>query len=547
MKNKEIQNGNISSGSNTSFWTHSINPIFFEKLNENKETDVVIVGGGISGITTAYCLLQSGRKVILVEDGGIGSGETGRTTAHLVTALDDRYYELEKLYGKEKTKLIAESHRTAIDFIENICKRKSISCEFERLNGYLFLHPTDEHESLHKELVAARNAEIEVEELQEVPGMLEKIPCLKFSNQAQFHPLKYLRALSNLIVKEGGEIYTETHASKIDHTGIVTKDGYTITAKHVVVATNSPVNNKYVMHLKQYPYRTYVIGAKIKKRKVEKALWWDTGDLSVNKEIPPYHYVRLEEFDADYNLLICGGEDHPTGVAKEENISEEDRYGLLEDWARKRFEIEEIIYQWSGQVMEPMDSLAYIGRNPMDKNNVYIITGDSGNGMTHGTIAGILLTDLINGKENRWEKLYAPSRFKIFTSGKTFFKEFIGGFFNYLTDKPDALQFEDILSIKNGEGKIIEIEGKKVGAYRDQEDRIHFVDSDCTHLKCTVKWNNDEKSWDCPCHGSRFSYEGKLLNGPANTDLPYYVEDNILTTFKTQENGTNRIKEQKSY
>jgi glycine/D-amino acid oxidase-like deaminating enzyme/nitrite reductase/ring-hydroxylating ferredoxin subunit len=547
MENKCIENGDITSGKNISFWTNSTNPIFYEKLREDLHTDVVIVGGGIAGITIAYCLLKSGKKIVLVEDGAIGSGETGRTTAHLVSALDDRYYELERMYGEEKTALIAESHTAAIDFIENLCKEKLIDCDFERLNGYLFLHPTDERESLHKEFVAARKAGLNVEELEDVPGMKEKTPSLKFSNQAQFHPLKYLRALSLLIKKNGGCLYTETHATKIDHEGITTADGFRVSAKHIVVATNSPVNNKYVMHLKQYPYRSYVIGARVKRSRIEKALWWDTGDFSLNSEVPPYHYVRLQELDEDHNLLICGGEDHPTGVAKEERIAEEDRYGLLEDWMRKRFDVEDIIYQWSGQIMEPMDSLAYIGRNPMDKDNVYIVTGDSGNGMTHGTIAGMLITDLINGKENRWEKLYAPSRFKIFSSGKTFFKEFIGGFFSYLINKPTDIKSIEFTAIEQNEGRIVEIEGKKVGVYRDQEDKLHVVDSECSHLKCQVKWNNDEKSWDCPCHGSRFSYEGKILNGPANTELAYHLENNLYTVINSQKNGTTRTKKQGNY
>lgn len=545
MENKHLESGDITSGKNISFWTNSINPIFYEKLKQNLNTDVVIVGGGIAGITIAYCLINSGKKVVLVEDGGIGSGETGRTTAHLVSALDDRYYELEKMFGDEKTSLIAESHSTAIDFIENICKEKLIDCDFERLDGYLFLHPTDERESLHKEFIAARKAGLNVEELPEVPGMKEKMPCVKFSNQAQFHPLKYLRALAELIRKGGGSLYTETHASKIYPEGITTADGFRVSAKHIVVATNSPVNNKYVMHLKQYPYRSYVIGAKVKKGSIAKALWWDTGDLSANSEIPPYHYVRLQKLDADYDLLICGGEDHPTGVAKEERIAEEDRYGLLENWMRERFDAEEIIYQWSGQVMEPMDSLAYIGRNPMDKDNVYIVTGDSGNGMTHGTIAGMLITDLINGKENKWEKIYAPSRFKAFTAGKTFFKEFVGGFFSYLKDKPSIIPSIEYATIEKGEAKIVEIEGKKVGAYRDQEDRLHFIDTACTHLKCEVKWNNDEKSWDCPCHGSRFSFEGKVLNGPANKDLPHHVENDLYKLIiNSQKHAATGTKEQ---
>src|SRR3954470_263685 len=215
MENKQIQNGKITSGKNISFWTNSINPIFYNKLTENIKTDVVIIGGGVSGITVAYCLLQSGKKVVLVEDGAIGSGETGRTTAHLVNALDDRYYELEKMYGKEKTKIIAKSHTTAIDFIERISQHEGIDCDFERVPGYLFLHPTDQHESLQKEFEAATRAGVDVEQLQEIPGIKEKLQCIKFNKQAQFHPMKYLRGLSNAIEKNGGLIFTETRAEKI--------------------------------------------------------------------------------------------------------------------------------------------------------------------------------------------------------------------------------------------------------------------------------------------------------------------------------------------
>lgn len=547
MENQKLKNGDITSGKNRSFWTNTVNPIFYQKLKEDLETDVVIVGGGIAGVTIAYCLVQEGKKVVLIEDGGIGSGETGRTTAHLVTALDDRYYELERIYGEEKIKLIAGSHAKAIDFIEHVCIKENLNCEFERLDGYLFLHPTDKHEFLSKELDAAKKAGLQVEILQEVPDMKEKIPCIKFSNQAQFHPMNYLRGLAGLIQKNGGRIYTETHASEIDHTGITTADGFHVKAKHIVVATNSPVNNKYVMHIKQFPYRSYVIGARIKKNKIKRALWWDTGDRSLNEEIPPYHYVRLHHLDPEYDLLICGGEDHPVGISDEQRISEQDHYGLLEKWMRERFDAEDIIYQWSGQVLEPMDSLAYIGRNPMDKDNVYIVTGDSGNGMTHGTIAGTLITDLIIGRKNELEKIYSPSRFKLFSSGKTLFKEFIGGFFNYLADKPHHVQSIEIAGIKTGEGKIVELEGAKVGAYRDDKDRLHLVDSECTHLKCIVKWNNDEKSWDCPCHGSRFSVEGKVLNGPANKDLPYHMETDLYKTFKTKKNGTATTKKQTNH
>jgi nitrite reductase/ring-hydroxylating ferredoxin subunit len=230
-----------------------------------------------------------------------------------------------------------------------------------------------------------------------------------------------------------------------------------------------------------------------------------------------------------YDLLICGGEDHSTGLAKVDFIPEENRYGLLEDWARTRFPIEDVIYHWSGQIMYPMDSLGYIGRNPMDKKNIYIVTGDSGNGITHGTIAGMLIPDLVTGRENNLEKIYDPSRFKLFKAGKVFFREFVGGFIAYLKNTPGHPEEVKISDIHKGEGKIIELAGEKYGAYCDMNNELHLVSAECTHLKCIVNWNNDEKSWDCPCHGSRFTYEGKVLNGPANEPLSYHKEKS--TTF----------------
>lgn len=523
----------FTAGSHSTIWIDSVKPISYSRLELNKDVDVVIVGGGIAGVSIAYNLVRAGKTVALVEDGFIGSGETGRTTAHLVNALDDRYYELERLFGKEDTKLIAQSHTSAIDFMDRTVAHEKISCDFERVNGYLFLHPSDEIENLEKEYEAAKRAGLDVELTDIVLADRALRKAIKFNSQAQFHPLNYLKGLCDAIVKSGGNIYTNTHAKEIDSTGIITNEGFKIKAKHVVVATNSPVNNLYKMHLKQYAYRTYVIGAKIKKDTLPHALWWDTGDFEANSEMPPYHYVRVQKLDDTHDLLIAGGEDHATGLADAEHKPEADRYGLLENWTREHFEgMEEIVYRWSGQVLEPMDSLAFIGRNPADKDNVYIVTGDSGNGMTHGTIAGLLITDLITGKENKLEKIYDPGRVKIFKAGKTFLKEFVGGFIDYLKTKPGSADETSLKELKNTEGKIVEFAGKKMGAYRDEGGQLHFISGECTHLGCIVKWNNDEKSWDCPCHGSRFTYEGKVLNGPANKPLTYYNQEKDLVQPK---------------
>lgn len=516
----------ITAGKNISYWTDTTTPSKKNPLKENLETEVVIIGGGLAGLSVAYCLIQSGKSIVLVEDGFIGSGETGRTTAHLVTALDDRYYDLERTFGDEKTKLIAESHITAINFVERTIHKENIDCGFERVNGYLFRHPSDHKDALKLELKAALNAGVEIKEVDAAPGLLQTEQALCFLNQAQFHPLKYLDGLCKAIEKKGGKIFTGTHASKINHEGITTEAGFTVKAKHVVVATNSPVNNIYTTFEKQYAYRTYVIGALVKKDLLPKALWWDTGDFKSNSKVPPYHYTRVHPYNEQYDLLICGGEDHPTADTSKTKVIEEDRYELVEAWARKYFPIGEVVYRWSGQVLEPMDGIAFIGRNPFDHDNVYIITGDSGNGMTHCPFAGLLISDLINGKDNKWEKLYSPLRFTVKKSTaemKLLFDDLVN-----VLKKWFYTGCVELSSIKNGEAGIVKLDGKKCGAYRDESGKLYLVSADCTHLKCMVLWNNDEKSWDCPCHGSRFTYKGNVINGPANFDLPAYSGKVVL-------------------
>lgn len=512
--------GKLSAGKHISCWfEHDVVSNNFPELSSNLETDVIIVGGGLAGITTAYCLACSGKKVVVVEDGYIGSGETGRTTAQIITALDDRYYNMEKIFGKENTALIAQSHRAAIDFIEEVVDKEKIDCGFEKLNGYLFLHSSDKEENLKKELDALLRSGINAKILDETPGIPTEKKCILFPNQAQFQPMKYLLGLCKVIEKKGGQIFINTHASAIDHTGITSDKGFTIQAKHIVVATNAPVNHTYAMMLKQWAYRSYVIGALIKKNIIPKAMWWDTGDQN-KKDGSPYHYVRLHTYNDEHDLLVSGGEDHI--VADKTNISEEERYGLLEKWTRHRFPIEDIIYKWSGEVLVPMDTIAFLGRNKLDKENVYMITGDAGIGMTYCTIGAILINDLINGVENKWEHIYNPSRFNLKT---------VEPVLKMLKDDMLAILkkwfytgAEEISSIKPDEGKIVIFDGKKCGAYRNEGGQLFLVSAECTHLKCMVLWNNDEKSWDCPCHGSRFTYTGKVINGPANEDLPSFSE-----------------------
>jgi glycine/D-amino acid oxidase-like deaminating enzyme/nitrite reductase/ring-hydroxylating ferredoxin subunit len=478
---------------------------------------VVIVGAGISGLTVGYCLSQAGRKVVIVEDGFIGSGETGRTTAHIVNALDDRYSEIEKYHGQDGARFAAESHTAAIDFIESTVAKENIDCDFKRIDGYLFLHESDDIKTLHEELEATHRAGINTVLLDSIPGIQNETgPCLQFPRQAQFHPLKYIHALANAIIAKGGQIYTQTRVKSIRKRRVEAGD-FIIKADHIVVATNTPINDIFTMHTKQFPYRTYVIGGLIQKGAIQHALWWDTGDQNSRWVTMPYNYVRLQDCNDQYDLLIYGGADHKVGQADVENIPEEDRFKILEDSARKRFPaMTGIVYRWSGQVLEPLDSMAFIGRNPGD-NDIYIVTGDSGNGMTHGTIAGILITDLINNVENPWEKLYSPSRITVKTAGD-YLKE-VGNMTAQYLDYLSPGDIESAKELKEDEGGIMAVGLKKVAMYKDATGTLHAYSAVCPHLGCIVQWNGEEKSFDCPCHGSRFTCEGKVINGPASTDL----------------------------
>src|ERR687898_634756 len=549
-ESKPVEEGDswekITSGKNESLWYTDIkepiirsNRLMDDVHSSVREpVDVVVVGGGIAGLTTAYLLSKSDKKVVVIEDGFIGSGETGRTTAHITHALDDRYYNLEQKHGLDGVRTAADSHTTAINCIESIVKQENIDCDFERLDGFLFLDPTDRKESLEKELEAIQRAGIATTEIIGKAPLqsFDTGPCIRFPNQAQFQPLKYLKGLYYCIIRNGGQIFTETHVQEVNSDSIKTTDGFTLKARNIVIATIAPIiNETSKIYDTQDAYRTYVIAARIKKGAVPTALYWDTGDQKSDNLVAPYHYIRIQKTDSignnNYDLLIVGGEDHQTGNFSSDDEIEK-RYSRLESWAKDRFPIEAIEYRWSGQVMEPQDSIAFIGHNPGDnRNNIYIATGDSGNGITHGTIAGILLTDLILGKSNPWTALYDPSRKPRKVPGTI--SEEGGEAQSQEAEKPtdqdeqendqkksSSKSEEKMVSLENlKERQGIVLEGEKIAAYKDHKGQLHTYSAVCTHLGCTVTWNNSEKSFDCPCHGSRFSSSGTVINGPANTAL----------------------------
>jgi glycine/D-amino acid oxidase-like deaminating enzyme/nitrite reductase/ring-hydroxylating ferredoxin subunit len=487
-------------------------------LGDNEQCNLIVVGAGIAGLTTAYLAAMEGKSVIVLDDGPVGGGETGRTTAHLSNALDDRYSELARLHGDEGARLAAESHTKAIDKIEQIVRDEGIACEFERVDGYLFLTPGADPELLKEEMRAAHDAglgDVEWVERAPVPG-IDTGRCLKFPGQAQFHPLKYLAGLARAVQREGGEIQAGGyHVEKVvggDPAWVVVQGGAIVRGSSIVVATGTPFIDLFQIHTKQASYRTYVIGALIPKGSVTRALFWDTGD--------PYNYVRVQSLSAQHDVLIVGGEDHKTGQAQDTDA----RFERLEDWARERFPmIERVEYRWSGQVEEPFDGLAFIGHNPHDAPNVYIATGDSGHGMTHGTIAGMLITDLIQKRDNAWATLYDPKRKTLRALGQ-FAKENLNVAKQYLQRVlPGEVKTAD--EIPAGHGGVMRRGMQLTAVYRDDAGQTHERSAVCPHLGCVVGWNLTEQTWDCPCHGSRFDAMGKVIYGPANRDLDAADDD----------------------
>ena len=486
----------------------------FPTLAENVETDVCIVGAGLAGLTTAYLLSRENVSVTLLESKEILSGETEHTTAHVTNVLDHRYYEIARKRGKKNAKLAIESHGAAIELIEQIVKDEKIECDFERIDGYLFAPANQSSDVIDRELKTVHDLGWDdVERLDRAPIEGRTGACLRFPNQAMFHPTNYASALAEICAKQGVKIFTQTHVTSIKERTIpftvLTKQGKTVTCKRLVVATNAPINDNPLIFSKQTPYRSFVLGFDIKKGAVHKGLYWDT--------LSPYHYVRIQPHpeSAEKEILIVGGEDYRNGA--------EDRMDAnlkkLEEWGQKMFGItEQASHRWSGMVLNTFDSLALIGKKPLGHKHSYIITGDSGIGMTHCTIGGMIITDLIQKRKNPWSALYSPSRLPPVT-WPTYLKENFDTFKHIVGDWVSGGDRKQEESIKAGEGAVMHRGIKKIALYRDDAGTLHKMSAVCPHKGCIVRWNSGEKMWDCPCHGSRYDALGNVINGPSRRPL----------------------------
>lgn len=507
--------------SNESIWTATSERPSSPDLVEDLVTDVCVIGAGVTGLSTAYELTRVGKKVVVLDTYCIGGGMTSMTTAHLTSAVDDRYFELERLHGREITRLVAEGHTNAIDRIEDVVGREQIDCSFARVDGYLTLGAGADASTLECELEAARNAGLQqVDLVTEVcyPGRGTE-PCLRFRRQGRFHPLPYLHGLASAITRAGGKIFGNTHVDDVKGGSVVEvlAGDHVVRAGAAVVATNSPITERVAIHTKQAPYMTYVIAARIPENSVLDCLRWDTEN--------PYHYVRLHRVasNGDHtggDYVIVGGEDHKTG----QESDAQRRFERLTAWARERFPAMGVVeYSWAGEIMESVDRLAFIGPSPSEDEGVYIITGESGVGITHATLAGAIVRDAILGRDNAWAALYDPSR-RTYGAASTYVKENA----NVAAQYVDWVTGGDIASaddIAPGNGAILRRGFLKVAAYRDEQGVLYERSAVCPHLGCIVRWNAAELTWDCPCHGSRFDKHGYVVSGPAKSDLRPLSED----------------------
>jgi glycine/D-amino acid oxidase-like deaminating enzyme/nitrite reductase/ring-hydroxylating ferredoxin subunit len=484
-----------------------IAPEGFPSLGANLTADVVVIGSGIAGLSTAYELAKGGSNVIIVDRGPIGRGMTARTSAHLTSACDDFYHEFISIRGERIGRLHFRSHAAAIDRIEEIAASEDIGCDFERLSAYLFLAGDAKPEVLAKERTALSKVGLKGVKKTKRPEVSHKLsdgPCLVIPDQGRFHPLRYLDGLAAACIKSGARLFGETCVTKIeeDKAGVtvVTEGGYKVSAQAAVVATNTPINDRLTIHPKQAPYRTYVFGAKVPSEKIDDALYWDTED--------PYHYVRLHPFGSE-QLLLVGGEDHKSG----QEDDAEARFVKLEQWARERFpEMGTLTHRWSGQVMDTVDFAAFIGVNPGNER-IFVATGDSGQGITHGVVASLLLPGLIANGKHPWVEVYDPARKPVWAAGK-FFSEG----FDVLKNFAEHLLPGEITSAEElapGAGGVLREGLAKVAVCRDERGRLHRHSASCTHAGCIVHWNSFEQCWDCPCHGSHFAPDGTALNAPA--------------------------------
>jgi glycine/D-amino acid oxidase-like deaminating enzyme/nitrite reductase/ring-hydroxylating ferredoxin subunit len=505
----------------------SLNSLWQNKMPEyvsltrgfsGKTYDVVIAGGGVTGIATALMLQKSGKSVLVAEAQNLCFGTTGGTTAHLNNFFDTSYDQVKSGFGEDDAQLLAIAANKALDLYKSNIETYGIDCGYTQKDAYLFAKDQSQADELEKIYKAAKNVGIDVSYTDRIPVPEEFLKAIVFHEQAQVHPARYVYGLAKAFEEAGGEIIQNCRILKFSGDEILeieTTQGQCRTS-NLIWATHIPPGIN-LLHFRCAPYRSYAMAVILNDESYPEGLAYDLYD--------PYHYYRTQEIDGK-NYLIAGGEDHKTG--HEEHT--EGCFKKLEAHVRSVFDVKEIAFRWSSQYFEPADGLAYIGHLPGNPSNVFVATGFGGNGMTYSHIAANLLTEKIENKDSDLARLLNPGRIKPVAGFANFVKENADVVAQFIGKKFSAEKIEELADLAPGEARVVKYEGSKLAIYKDESGNVHAINPTCTHAKCTVGWNDAEKSWDCPCHGARYSMDGEVLTGPASkalelVSLPELVRD----------------------
>jgi len=484
-------------------------PTDYPKLQEDIEVDVAIVGAGITGITAAMLLVTAGKKVAILEAGRIGGGTTGFSTGNLYVAVQPYYHTIHNKFNLETVKAVAQSRKLAIDLIEKWTRNHSIKCVFQRRPWYLYSINHENDTLIDQEIEVLRRANIDIDEVSSIPAPFKITRAAKMPHQARFNPLQYVISIAEYLHQNGCQIFENTKVEEIDekHDCTVKTASAKVRASQVFIATHIPKGIHHTQFISA-PYRSYVVAARLKNSDYANANLWDT---TTPHHATSTHSSTSEELD----LLMVADSHHKTGQAHDHQY----QYEKIERYMRQHYPVASIAYRWCAQHYQAADGLPYIGLKSFLSKNIYVATGYFADGLVYGTTAGTMVAQQILGQKSPWQKLYNPQRITPLASSAAFFKESINVFFEYLKDYPGHVEAKTLSDIAKGEGKTVSIEGEKCAAYRDEQNTLHIVSAVCTHLQGIVQWNNAEKSWDCPCHGSRFTVDGKVIEGPAIFDL----------------------------